>query len=78
MPYGFSYGLIRSFHLVINGCPSFPFSLSGFGESDEATYCEHFLKAFEEGDEELLAKTKCQPTVTHLDTEVSQTFSVPM
>ena len=38
--------------------------------SDQATYCEQFLKAYEEGDEELLAKTKSQPTVTHMDTEV--------
>ena len=48
------------------------FGLSGFGESDEAMYCEHFVKSFEEGDAELLKKTKSQSTVTHLDTEYAR------
>jgi len=48
------------------------FGLAGFGESDEAMYCEHFVKSFEEGDVELLKKTKSQPTVTHLDTEYAR------
>lgn len=48
------------------------FDLNGFGGCDEAMYCEHFIKAFEEGDEELLKKTQCQTIVTHLDTEYAR------
>ena len=46
--------------------------LDGFGESDQAMYSEQFIKAYEDGDVELLNSTKSSPTVTHLDIEVKQ------
>jgi len=52
--------------LVVN----FDFSIGRFGESDEAMYAERFLKSFEDGDDELLDKTKTAPMITHMDTEV--------
>lgn len=48
------------------------FELGRFAESDEAMYSEQFLKAYEEGDVELLNKTKTAPMVTHMDTELAR------
>ena len=48
------------------------FAFQSFGESDEAQYCEQFVKSFEDGDVELLNKTKKAPTVTHLETEYAR------
>lgn len=48
------------------------FELDRYGESDEAIYGEQFLKSFEDGDAELLNKTKSAPMVTHMDTELAR------
>ena len=45
-------------------------SIDRFGESDEAMYSEQLLKSYEEGDDDLLIKTKSAPMVKFLDTEV--------
>lgn len=77
MAYNVTLGMVITYlsegdYVSANDSYNGGFSLSGFGESDQAMYCEHFLKAFEEGDEDLLTKTRSQPTVLHLDTELAR------